>query len=225
MFFYRRGSRNFFQGGWFQLSPKKKCHTCCYTFTGSRFSRSHQKDRPIQLPFTIHIGMVSCWGWDRGPVSKQVRHNKNDLDPPLCPKFLSSDNWPNFTALHGDMSIWLIDYLRFYVPFKNFSLIWRPHQCRWRAAKFRPMLGAQGLLSREGSLSSMDPTSKISRGGGSWPPVTPSRSAHVNTLQKWIFLSLLSFFIVCFELRLHDYRTISSRIVCKNTFLSRVLLT
>jgi hypothetical protein len=41
--------------------------------------------------------------------------------------------------------IWLIDYLRFYVPLKNFSLIWGRHHCRWRAAKFRPMLGAQGL--------------------------------------------------------------------------------
>jgi hypothetical protein len=40
---------------------------------------------------------------------------------------------------------WLIDYLGFYVPLKNFSLIWRRHHCRWRAAKFRPMLGAQGL--------------------------------------------------------------------------------
>jgi hypothetical protein len=38
-----------------------------------------------------------------------------------------------------------IDYLRFYVPLKNFSLIWRRHYCRWRAAKFRPLLGAQGL--------------------------------------------------------------------------------
>jgi hypothetical protein len=40
---------------------------------------------------------------------------------------------------------WLIDYLRFYVPLKNISLIWRRHHCRWRAAKFRPLLGAQGL--------------------------------------------------------------------------------
>jgi hypothetical protein len=55
---------------------------------------------------------------------------------------------------------WLIDYLGFYVPLKNFSLIWRHHHCRWRftymetrhhcrwrATKFRPMLGAQGLLA------------------------------------------------------------------------------
>jgi hypothetical protein len=40
---------------------------------------------------------------------------------------------------------WLIDYLLFYVPLKNFSLIWRRHHYRWRAAKLRPMLGAQGL--------------------------------------------------------------------------------
>jgi hypothetical protein len=39
----------------------------------------------------------------------------------------------------------LIDYLRFYVPLKNFSLIWRRLHYRWRAAKFRPMLVAQGL--------------------------------------------------------------------------------
>jgi hypothetical protein len=40
---------------------------------------------------------------------------------------------------------WLIDYLLFYVPLKNFSLMWRRHHYRWRAAKFMPMLGAQGL--------------------------------------------------------------------------------
>jgi hypothetical protein len=40
---------------------------------------------------------------------------------------------------------WLIDYLRFYVPLKNISLVWRHHHCWWRAAKFRPMLSAQGL--------------------------------------------------------------------------------
>jgi hypothetical protein len=39
----------------------------------------------------------------------------------------------------------LIDYIRFYVPLKNISLIWRRHHYRWRAAKFRPMLGARGL--------------------------------------------------------------------------------
>jgi hypothetical protein len=32
-----------------------------------------------------------------------------------------------------------------FFPLKNFSLIWRRHHCRWRATKFKPMLGAQGL--------------------------------------------------------------------------------
>jgi hypothetical protein len=42
---------------------------------------------------------------------------------------------------------WLIDYLQIYIPLKNFSLIWRCHHYRWRAAKFRSnaMLGVQGL--------------------------------------------------------------------------------
>jgi hypothetical protein len=40
----------------------------------------------------------------------------------------------------------MIDWLfTVYVPLKNFSRIWRRHHCRWRAAKFRPMLGAQDL--------------------------------------------------------------------------------
>jgi hypothetical protein len=50
----------------------------------------------------------------------------------------SSSNW--IPPLEYD---WLI--LQFYVPLKIFSLIWRRHHCRWRAAKFRPMLCAQGL--------------------------------------------------------------------------------
>jgi hypothetical protein len=35
--------------------------------------------------------------------------------------------------------------LRFYILLKHFSLLWRRHHYRWRAAKFRPMLGAQDL--------------------------------------------------------------------------------
>jgi hypothetical protein len=44
---------------------------------------------------------------------------------------------------------WLIDWLRFYVPLENFSLIWRRHHYRWRAAKFRSLLGAQGLWAEK----------------------------------------------------------------------------
>jgi hypothetical protein len=53
------------------------------------------------------------------------------------------------TFIHdGILSIdddWLIYYLRFYVPLKNISLIWSRHHYRRRAAKFWPMLGAQGV--------------------------------------------------------------------------------
>jgi hypothetical protein len=41
----------------------------------------------------------------------------------------------------------LIDYLVFYVLIEHFALLWRHHYYLWRAAKFRPMLGAQGLWS------------------------------------------------------------------------------
>jgi hypothetical protein len=67
---------------------------------------------------------------------------------------VSSEGPPQSVAsydTHGDRRIYsnpdhlVYDYFQFYVPLKNFSLIWRRHHCRWRAAKFRPMLGAQGL--------------------------------------------------------------------------------
>jgi hypothetical protein len=36
----------------------------------------------------------------------------------------------------------------FYVSLENFSLIWRRHHCRWRAAKFKPRTFEQGDLYR-----------------------------------------------------------------------------
>jgi hypothetical protein len=44
--------------------------------------------------------------------------------------------------------------LLFYIPLKNFSLIWRRHYLPVKGCKFRPMLSASdGSLGREGSLS------------------------------------------------------------------------
>jgi hypothetical protein len=53
--------------------------------------------------------------------------------------------WTPLSKIPG--SAYVNDYLVFYVPLKIISLtsIWRCHHYRWRAAKFRPMLGAQGL--------------------------------------------------------------------------------
>jgi hypothetical protein len=59
--------------------------------------------------------------------------------------FVSLDVSVIFFFMYLDLDCRLIDYLGFYVPFKNFSLMWRRHHYRWRAAKFRPMPGAQGL--------------------------------------------------------------------------------
>jgi hypothetical protein len=50
-----------------------------------------------------------------------------------------------FSIINTIATMRLIDYLRFYVPLKNFSLTWGRHHCRWRAEKFMPMLGDQGL--------------------------------------------------------------------------------
>jgi hypothetical protein len=61
--------------------------------------------------------------------------------------WLAHDQWVNLYTqpVLSSMSAWFKIYLRFYVPLKNISLILRRHHCRWRAAKFWPMLGAQSL--------------------------------------------------------------------------------
>jgi hypothetical protein len=43
---------------------------------------------------------------------------------------------------------YLFVYLQFCVSFKDLSLIWRHCRCRWRSAKFKSILGAQGLCAR-----------------------------------------------------------------------------
>jgi hypothetical protein len=77
-----------------------------------------------------------------------------DSNQKLSPCFANSDVLPLNHKSHlleqVKISVQVIDYLRFYVPLKNFALICRRHYCRWRAAKFRPMLGAQGLWSGRG---------------------------------------------------------------------------
>jgi hypothetical protein len=48
------------------------------------------------------------------------------------------------------LAVKLVDYLRFYVPLKNISLIWRRHHERWRAAKFRPIWSALKAFEQGG---------------------------------------------------------------------------
>jgi hypothetical protein len=65
--------------------------------------------------------------------------------------------------LKQEIGLIMIDYLQFYVPLKNFSLIWRRHHYRLRAAKFRPMLGTQGLWAGRGLYRA---TPAVTRGLG-----------------------------------------------------------
>jgi hypothetical protein len=73
---------------------------------------------------------------------------KSYKDNTFCPK-TTSEMWDCIYPLqfaHFNLFVpSLIDYLRFYVPLKNISLIWRRQHYLWRAAKFRSILGAQGL--------------------------------------------------------------------------------
>ena len=68
-------------------------------------------------------------------------------------KLIIKTNWSGVTHWHETYTLklmWLIDYLLFYVPLKNISLIWRRHHYQWRAAKFWPLLGSQGIWAGSG---------------------------------------------------------------------------
>jgi hypothetical protein len=98
-------------------------------------SGSWQEDFKMTQPYFCISMIISPW--KRTWPFLWTIFNSHQLRI-FCTKF----DW-NLHACCGED--WLIDYLRFYVPLKNFSLIWRRHHCRWRAAQFRPMIGAQGL--------------------------------------------------------------------------------
>jgi hypothetical protein len=71
----------------------------------------------------------------------------------------------------------LVGYLLFYVPLKNFSLIWSCHHYRCRAAKFRPMLGTQGLWAgRDLFRASLEVTWGLGFSGLIW--FGPPQSCH-----------------------------------------------
>jgi hypothetical protein len=61
--------------------------------------------------------------------------------------------WKVFIKIHTKIhtswncNSFLLVYLLFYVPLKDFSLIWRRCHSRWKATKFRPMFGVQGLYA------------------------------------------------------------------------------
>jgi hypothetical protein len=66
-------------------------------------------------------------------------------------------------TLHTPGTDWLIDCLLFYVSLRNILLICRRHHYQWRAAKFRPILGAQGHWTGKGLYRA---TPAVTRGLG-----------------------------------------------------------
>jgi hypothetical protein len=81
--------------------------------------------------------LIVPWNW---PSTAFYDISENDVFDTYRASCISEIDWTLY-MYDNDKS----DYLVFYVPLKNFSLLWKRHHCRWRAAKFRPMLGAQGL--------------------------------------------------------------------------------
>jgi hypothetical protein len=100
----------------------------------SSADRSHPLCALIEIRYTGLLSSKVVWKRqsNKGHETNQVTY----IDIKQLCQILGCPLFPNS---------WLIDYLRFYVPLKNISLIWRRHHYRWRTAKFRPVLGAQGL--------------------------------------------------------------------------------
>jgi hypothetical protein len=107
---------------------------------------------PIKtLVFIRHVCHPSCRYSKSNLLEKQTySHNQKSSLWPASTVADTQRKKSRFTTLKSYFlepcsHHWLIDYLRFYVPLKNFSLVWRRHHCRWRAAKCWPTHGAQGL--------------------------------------------------------------------------------
>ena len=85
-------------------------------------------------------------------VCPSVRPSDNSLLLEVCLIYRKKINEVvefhlTFFALHPrvhDLIDFVLFCFEFFVPFENFSLIWRRHHCRWRAANFLPMLGTNG---------------------------------------------------------------------------------
>jgi hypothetical protein len=96
-------------------------------------------------PQETRIYMVQGWGSEKFSKYLGTPCLRGDGTTPCGMTYMSFDvPWhKNIYSLGVDD--WLIDYLRFYVPLKHISLLWRRHNYWWRLQIFRPMLGAQGL--------------------------------------------------------------------------------
>jgi hypothetical protein len=105
-----------------QRTRPLSCHTCCDVRPSGLFSAVASKNTTINLSLHARqLQVLRAYVFHTGQINYGIIYMYNT--------YIIDAN--------------IDDYLRFYVPLKNFSLIWRRHH--WRAAKFRPMPGAQGL--------------------------------------------------------------------------------
>jgi hypothetical protein len=103
--------------------------------------RQHFRHNKPQLPFGQSVAI-----WTRTKFRASVCTALNRAYSLRSKISTPSSNKQNAINITNEFDITdTIDWLLFYVPLKNISLMWRRHHCRWRAAKFRPILGAQGL--------------------------------------------------------------------------------
>jgi hypothetical protein len=105
-------------------------------------------------------------------------------------------------------------YLLFYVPLENFCLIWRRHHYRWKAAKFRAILGAQGLWAGRDLYHATPAVTRDLRWvfcfcvSSKWSPPFSSHLRHTLGDAEDIHYSDLdihgSIMFLCFTTLLHD---------------------
>jgi hypothetical protein len=92
---------------------------------------------PMNLWLKIYIYLCKKWIKIRKKTLKNINWSvltsTDHLGSILTIAGKTANHW-----LKTEGGLTLIDYSWFYVPLKNFSLIWRRHHSRWRAAKFRP---------------------------------------------------------------------------------------
>jgi hypothetical protein len=139
---------------------------------------------------------VSCNIWDHASMLWTPTLSVYQLD-------LLIDFW----LIH-----WLIDWL-IYVPLKNISHIWRRYHYRWRTAKFRPMLGAQGLWA-EGILSCLTSVSPVSSEGPPYSVASYDTQVDVEDLflPGLIYSSIKLFWSSSIILRFLDTFSKSSKV-------------
>ena len=96
-----------------------------------------------------------CDKWEKKPRTHKLGHNQCNFTQSMVLR----NQWDCFEVtwwLRADLKrysdMFLGGFLEFIVPLENFSLIWRRHHCRWRAANF-DLCSALMALEQWGFLS------------------------------------------------------------------------